>query len=200
MTEPLKSRSLETLNSASCSIPTAVRIKSAEVDWPAFAQEWRSSYYKFTHDQARRKFNDEPLDFKTVDDHHLDSLHVLLDQYGISTLWTDDQVIQVSRIWHYLEGWPDSSPGLTALKAQGFIICTLSNGNSELLTDMASHAELPWTHVYSAEMFGAYKPHPSMYISASKALGLEPSQCAMVAAHLSDLEAAKAVRNTSRAH
>ena len=193
VTEHLQRRSSETLHSASCSVPTPVRTKTAEIDWPAFAQEWRSSYYDFTRDQAKRKFNDEPLAFKTVDDHHLDSLRALLDQHGISGLWTDDQVIEISRIWHYLEGWPDSSRGLTALKNQGFVICTLSNGNTELLTDMATHANLPWTHVYSAEKFGAYKPHPSMYVSAYKELGLEPGQCAMVAAHLADLEAAKEV-------
>ena len=100
-------------------------------------------------------------------------------------------MIQISRVWHYLEGWLDSSRGLMALKNQGVIICTLSNGNTELLTDMAAHADLPWTHVFSAEKFGAYKPHPSVYTSACKELGLEPGQCAMVAAHLADLEAAK---------
>ena len=80
--------------------------------------------------------------------------------------------------------------GLTALKDQGSVICTLSNGNVELLADMAANAELPWTHVFSAEKFGAYKPHPSVYKSACKELGLEPGECAMVAAHLGDLEAA----------
>lgn len=192
VTESLQRRSIETLNSGSSSaIAPAVRIKCAQVDWPTFAQEWRSSYYEFTRDQAKRKDNDEPLAFKTVDDHHLDSLRALLDQYGIAELWTDDQVVQLSRIWHYLEGWPDSSRGLRALKDQGFIIWTLSNGNVELLTDMAAHADLPWTHVFSAEKFGAYKPHPSVYNSACKELGLAPGQCAMVAAHLADLEAAR---------
>ena len=126
-----------------------------------------------------------------MDDHHLDSLRVLLDQHGISGLWTDDQVIQGSRTWHYLEGWSDSSRGLTALRNQGFIVCTLSNSNIELLTDMGKHAGLPWTHILSVEHFGAYKPHPSVYTSACKRLGLEPGQCAMVAAHLDDLEAAR---------
>ena len=128
---------------------------------------------------------------KTVDDHHLESLCELLGRHGISGLWTHDQVVQVAWIWHYLEGWPDSSRGLVALKDQGFIICTLSNANTELLTDMATHAKLPWTHVFSADTVRAYKPHPTVYTSACKELGLEPSQCAMVAAHLADLEAAR---------
>ena len=100
-------------------------------------------------------------------------------------------MFQVSRIWHRLDGWPDSSRGLTALRNQGFVVCTLSNSNIELLTDMADHADLPWTHILSVEHFGAYKPHPSVYTSACERLGLEPGQCAMVAAHMDDLEAAR---------
>ena len=56
---------------------------------------------------------------------------------------------------------------------------------------MSDHADLPWTHIFSVEHFGAYKPHPSVYTSACERLGLEPGQCAMVAAHLDDLEAAR---------
>lgn len=191
VTKYLERRSLESLNSNPSSNPTAIRGQCSEIDWPAFAQEWRDSYYGFTRDQNLRKANHEPSPFKTVDDHHLDSLRALLQHHAIAGLWTDDQVFEVSRIWHYLDGWPDSFPGLTALKNKGLIICTLSNGNIELLTDMATYAHLPWTHIFSADQFGEYKPHPSVYTSACAELGLEPGQCAMVAAHLADLEAAR---------
>jgi 2-haloacid dehalogenase len=50
---------------------------------------------------------------------------------------------------------------------------------------------LPYTHIISAEDFGAYKPHPSVYLGAAKKLGLEPGECALVAAHLGDLKAAR---------
>lgn len=40
-------------------------------------------------------------------------------------------------------------------------------------------------------MFEAYKPSPKVYLGAAKKLDLDPSQCAMVAAHLNDLQAAK---------
>ena len=44
----------------------------------------------------------------------------------------------------------------------------------------------------SAEEFEAYKPHPSVYLGACKKLGFEPNQCGLVAAHLKDLQAARA--------
>jgi len=56
---------------------------------------------------------------------------------------------------------------------------------------LASHGLLPYKHIISAEDFGAYKPHPSVYKGAAKKLGLEPTQCALIAAHLGDLKAAR---------
>lgn len=44
----------------------------------------------------------------------------------------------------------------------------------------------------SAEHFGAYKPSPKVYGGAAERFGLEPGECALVAAHLGDLKAAKA--------
>jgi len=60
-----------------------------------------------------------------------------------------------------------------------------------LLKDIADFASLPWTHIYSAEQFGSYKPYYSVYTGACMEVGLEPGECAMVAAHLGDLQAAK---------
>ena len=93
-------------------------------------------------------------------------------------------------IWHFLDPWPDSSPGLGLLN-QKFITSTLSNGNTALLSDLAKHGSLPYAHLLSAEDFQAYKPHPNVYNGAAKKLGLETSQCALVAAHLGDLAAAR---------
>ena len=43
----------------------------------------------------------------------------------------------------------------------------------------------------SSEMFGTFKPNPKVYKGAAERLSLNPQHCAMVAAHLFDLEAAK---------
>jgi len=56
---------------------------------------------------------------------------------------------------------------------------------------MAAHASMPFTHLFSAEMFHSYKPNPAVYLGAAERLGLRPEECALVAAHLNDLEAAK---------
>lgn len=115
----------------------------------------------------------------------------LLKDNSITELWRDDEVEEISKIWHYLNGWPDSSKGVKQLNQDGFKTCTLSNGNVELLQNMAKHADLQWQHIFSGEHFKAYKPSPQVYNGAAEKLGLPTNQCAMVAAHLDDLKAAK---------
>ncbi|KAG6825570.1 hypothetical protein H0H92_003231 [Tricholoma furcatifolium] len=92
---------------------------------------------------------------------------------------------QLNNVWHRLEG-------LHALKKH--VICGgLSNGNIRLLVDMAKHASLPWDVIFSTELFDTFKPNPNAYISALHHLSIEPSRCAMVAAHMWDLRGARSV-------
>lgn len=114
----------------------------------------------------------------------------LLEAEDLIDLWTPEELVTLSREWHFLDPWPDVSRGLAALK-QKFAVCTLSNGDRELLTDMAAYAKLDWTRVFSAEDFRAYKPSPLVYEGAAQALGLQTGECALVAAHLGDLQGAK---------
>jgi len=61
---------------------------------------------------------------------------------------------------------------------------------SVLLIDMAKHSNLPWDAIFSTELFDTFKPNPKAYLQAAHHLSLQPSQCAMVAAHIHDLRAA----------
>lgn len=69
--------------------------------------------------------------------------------------------------------------------------CTLSNGNLSLLGDLRTFSGIEFTHLFSAELFGTYKPSPKVYLGAAEKLKLPPNECVMVAAHLNDLKAAK---------
>ena len=57
---------------------------------------------------------------------------------------------------------------------------------------MAKHSGLPWDSILSADLLGHFKSDPETYLSAARALTLEPAQVMMVAAHKPDLEAASA--------
>jgi 2-haloacid dehalogenase len=81
--------------------------------------------------------------------------------------------------------------GLIRLKAK-YTIAPLSNGNVALLNNMAKHAALPWDLNLSTQWFEAYKPQPQTYLGAAAALGLQPHEVMMCAAHNDDLAAARA--------
>lgn len=113
-----------------------------------------------------------------------------MEKYGIAELWSAEEVHKLSLIWHFLDPWEDSASGLGRLNGK-FETATLSNGNVSLLADLAKHGGLPYKRIVSAEDFKAYKPHPDVYNGAARMLGLEGGQCALVAAHLGDLQAAR---------
>jgi 2-haloacid dehalogenase len=99
---------------------------------------------------------------------------------------------ELTTAWHRLDPWPDVVEGLTKLKAT-YIIAPCSNGHIAQSVNLARYAKLPWDAILGAEIARAYKPDPSVYAKSVDALGLEPHEVCMVAAHRDDLIAAHAV-------
>jgi 2-haloacid dehalogenase len=161
------------------------RRKRLKVDWAAFADAWRAGYQP-----AMAKVRSGELGWTKIDDLHRMILDGLLKQFSIRGL-AEDEIDHLNRAWHRLRPWPEARRGLAQLKRR-YVIATLSNGNLALLTNMAKHAGLPWDCILSAEVFRHYKPDPESYLGAADALGLTPAEVMMVAAHKSDLRAAKA--------
>jgi len=99
---------------------------------------------------------------------------------------------ELTSAWQRLPPWPDAVQGLQRL-GRRFTVATLSNGNRSQQAALVRFGNLPFQRLLSAEDFGHYKPDPEVYLGAASALGLEPSQVMMVAAHKGDLRAAQAV-------
>ncbi|KAF2115157.1 HAD-like domain-containing protein [Lophiotrema nucula] len=189
VTRALEQTAHKALNDSTKSLATSVRLRASELlvaDWGTFAQQWRNTYKVFCKSIAA----DPSLPWKTVDEHHLAALNDLIAEWKLEGLWTPDEIKTLSLIWHHLDPWPDSSDGIKALNTL-FSTATLSNGNISLLEDLKKHGHLPFTHIFSAELFGSYKPNSRVYLGAVEKLGLEPNEVALVAAHLNDLQAAK---------
>ena len=158
--------------------------KGLNVDWAALADAWRAGYPK-AMDRVRRG----ELPWTRIDDLHRVILDELLLRFDLGSL-NADEVDQLNRVWHRLTPWPDSVAGLQRLRSR-FVVATLSNGNVSLLVNMAKHAGLPWDCILSAEIFHRYKPDLEVYRQAADMLGFAPEQVLMVAAHPSDLRAAR---------
>lgn len=160
------------------------RKKNLDVDWPAFADEWRGRYAP-SMDRVRRG----ELPWTNLDALHRASLEELLEEFGIEGL-TEEEIDHLNKAWHRLDPWPDSVAGLARLKER-YVISTFSNGNVALLIDMAKRAGLPWDLILSAELVKHYKPDPETYLMAPSFLDLRPDEIMLVAAHPSDLRAAQ---------
>lgn len=156
-----------------------------QVDADAFALAWRAGYQP-----AMQRVRSGELGWTLIDDLHRLILDDLLPTFGLTSL-TEAQKQHLNKVWHRLDPWPDTVAGLTRLKAR-HTICSLSNGNIGLLTNMAKRAGLPWDCVLSAEVFRAYKPDPATYLGVVRVFDVEPHDVMLVAAHQDDLAAARA--------
>ena len=167
-------------------VEALARRKQVTVDGAAFADAWRAGYAP-----SMNRVRTGQLPWTPLDGLHRMTLDTLLPKFGLTNL-SEQEIAELNRAWHRLQPWPDSVPGLTALKKQR-IIAPLSNGNIALMTDMAKNAGLPWDCILGAELVRHYKPDREVYQSAADFLMLKPPEVMMVAAHLGDLKAAKSV-------
>ncbi len=166
------------------SITREVAALYPQVDADAFALAWRSGYQP-----AMQRVRSGELGWTLIDDLHRLILDELLPTFGLNAL-TEAQKQHLNKVWHRLDPWPDTVAGLTRLKTR-HTICSLSNGNIGLLTNMAKRAGLSWDCVLSAEVFRAYKPDPATYLGVARVFDVPPGDVMLVAAHQDDLAAAR---------
>jgi len=156
--------------------------KGIQVDWKAVADRWAQKYV-----EARNRMGTWiPLD---------QVLHrageEVLEEFRIGGL-TNAEPKSWCDMWSRLEPWPDVLPGLERLRSR-YLVAALSNANTALSIALARHANLPWDQIFGTDTVRAYKPSPRVYCMALRQLGMEGNEVMMVAAHLFDLEGAKAL-------
>jgi 2-haloacid dehalogenase len=156
---------------------------------PAFADDWRGRYQP-----QLETVRSGARPWTILDVLHREALDEVLADLGVDLPAAARD--ELNLVWHRLDPWPDTVPGLTRLKLQ-YVIAPVSNGNIALLVDMAKHAGLPWDAILGAELARAYKPDPEAYLRSVAALGLQPGEAMMVAAHNGDLVAASALGLTT---
>ncbi|VVM39055.1 Phosphoglycolate phosphatase [Pseudomonas fluorescens] len=152
-----------------------------------FADQWRARYQP---SMQRVRSGERP--FVTLDVLNRENLEAVLSRQDVDFgRITDAELAELNKAWEKLDPWPDSVTGLTRLKGK-FSIGALSNGHIAGMLNLAKFGGLPWDVILGAEIAGTYKPQPQTYLKSAKAVGLAPEQVAMVAAHNSDLAAARA--------
>jgi 2-haloacid dehalogenase len=167
------------------SIVRELEVLYPQVDGNAFALAWRAGYQP-----AMQRVRSGELGWVRIDELNRMILDAMLPTFGLEHL-SEAERQHLNRVWHRLDAWPDSVAGLLRLKSR-YTLCTLSNGNLGLLTNMAKRAGLPWDCILSAEVFRAYKPDPATYLGVAKVFDVAHEQVMLCAAHHDDLAAARA--------
>ncbi|KAF7354411.1 Haloacid type II [Mycena venus] len=171
----------------------------ADGNWKEFAHTWRVGYientispYEFNaHPSTRIAAGGKgPLNIDVMHRQILEQILGTPEWKALGDKLDTEARDKLTLVWHRLDGWLDTTPGLYELKRE-VIIGTLSNANGRLLVDMAKYADLPWDIVFSSEFFSSFKPDPKVYLGGVENLSLQPHECAMVAAHVNDLLAAE---------
>jgi len=159
----------------------------AEIDEWNFADTWRSLY-----EPAMEASRSGARPYTRLDTLHRETLEVALERHGIRPCSLDPAGLdRLALAWRQLEPWSDSVEGLQRLRRK-FVVVPLSNGNIALLLHMARYARLPWDAILGSEVTRAYKPSPGAYLGTADVLGIQPEELCLVAAHNSDLKAARA--------
>ncbi len=122
----------------------------------------------------------------------------IIEQMGGCGGAIDDCALEIYREWaacHHFSLFDDVVPALRALRARGYLIGLVSNTHRSLQA-FQSHFELDeWiaAAVASSE-HGFNKPHPSIFRTALRLLGVAPEEAVMVGDSLKhDVEGARAV-------
>jgi 2-haloacid dehalogenase len=160
------------------------RLGLGGVDWAAVADAWRARYQP---QLETVRSGERP--WTTLDVLHRESLDQVLAGVGLQERVPEPERVELTLAWHRLDPWPDAPEGLRRL-GRRFIVAPNSNGHIALLVNLSRWAGLRWDAILGAEIARTYKPRPEVYLRSVEALGLEPPQAMMVAAHNGDLVAA----------
>jgi len=91
---------------------------------------------------------------------------------------------------HNLEPFKGATEALIRLR-QNYTTLVLTILSWESIVKSSKRAGVVWDGILSCEFLGYYKPSLQAYITAARYIGIAPEEVMMVAAHESDLIAAK---------
>jgi 2-haloacid dehalogenase len=113
----------------------------------------------------------------------------VMERCGISH--SDEEVRRLVSEIERLKPFPDVVAALERLRARGYQLAILSNGDRDMLQAAAPHIGFAFDHVISVEQAGTFKPHWKAYAKAEEIIGRDRSAILFVANHAFDCIGAK---------
>ena len=157
------------------------------LDFDRLADAWRAEY-----DPAMARIREGGRAYTALDILHRENLDRVLAAHGLTEALSEAAKAELNHAWEKLPPWPDSARGIAAIREQR-LVAPCSNGSIALMSRLARFAGIEWDCILGAEIGRGYKPEPKVYLASCAALGLQPEQVVMVAAHNGDLGAAQSL-------
>lgn len=155
-----------------------------DIDPAGFADAWRGLYQP-----AMEQVRSGKRPFTRLDVLNRETLDTLLARHDL--VLDEAAAADFAYAWRRLDPWPDTVAGLARLRAR-YPLVTLSNGNIALTMEIARRSFMVFDAILGAEAVQAFKPMPEAYLRTADLLGIAPGELCLVAAHHSDLSAARA--------
>jgi len=154
-----------------------------DVDAAEFARNWRENYF-----QRIRSVPQSIGNWRSVQAEYQAGFLDLCAHYGLPAP-DHAAAAAVAASWQLLEPWPDVRAGMARVREKA-MTAALSNTDMSTAIHLLKRTGIGMDAIFTAEMFGAFKPDPRVYLGALAYLGVRPQEAAMVASHPYDLEAA----------
>jgi 2-haloacid dehalogenase len=154
-----------------------------DVDAAEFTRSWRENYF-----QRVRSIPQSIDTWRSVQAEYEAGFLEVCVQCGLPAP-DDAAAVSVAGSWQLLEPWPDVRAGMKRVREKA-ITAALSNTDMSTAIALFKGLGIGMDAIFTAEMFGAFKPDPRVYQRALAYLGVRPEEAAMVASHPYDLEAA----------
>jgi 2-haloacid dehalogenase len=118
------------------------------------------------------------------------SLDRTLHQLGIGEITARDRD-RLLGAWEAMPAWPEAGDALARLRG-AYLLAPMTILSLRIAAFSSRRAGLTWDAIISCDSLGATKPDPESYRRALAALGRPGEKVCFVAAHPSDLRAARA--------
>ncbi len=157
--------------------------KGDAIDSEAFATTWREEMFKIHH-QVRLG----NLPWLNSDDMHLRALENMATDFPLLKRIDNSRLVEST--WHHLNAFAGAPEAINRLRHR-YTVVVLTILSWESIVNSSKAAGVQWDGILSCEFLGYYKPALEAYRTGVRLLGLKPSEAMMVAAHESDLAAAR---------
>ncbi|HET7634786.1 MAG TPA: haloacid dehalogenase type II [Burkholderiales bacterium] len=153
-------------------------------DAAGFVRVWRSKQLEYT--LISNSLGGPHVPFRIATERALDYTLKRADCAASAATKT-----HLTRAWDELRPWPEADEVLGSVKARGYPIAMLSNGDVAMLNALRAQFSTPFDHVFACEQASRYKPHPDVYELPLKALNLNADEILHVAGGATDVIGAR---------